>query len=114
MSDTVKLIVEIPKEDYEFTKGAKTARYFPSEYYVKLILNGIPLDSVIEEYVERGAITENMRMLYKIDLIKAEIANLDRHKDKYSSAFNRPDLIDLVVDDVLQILDRIDKAESEE
>ena len=43
MSETVKLIIEIPKEDYEFTKGAETARVFPSEYYVKLILNGIPL-----------------------------------------------------------------------
>lgn len=42
----MKLIIDIPKEDYEFTKGAKTARVFPSEYYVKLILNGIPLDSV--------------------------------------------------------------------
>ena len=47
MSDTVKLIIEIPKEDYEFTKGAKTARYFPSEYYVKLILNGTPLTSQV-------------------------------------------------------------------
>lgn len=43
MTDKVKLIIEIPKEDYEFTKGAKAARVFPSEYYVKLILNGIPL-----------------------------------------------------------------------
>ena len=49
MSDTVKLIIEIPKEDYEFTKGAKTARVYPSEYYVKLILNGIPLDDVKQE-----------------------------------------------------------------
>ena len=47
MSDIVKLIIEIPKEDYEFTKGAKMARVFPSEYYVKLILKGIPLDDVI-------------------------------------------------------------------
>lgn len=51
MSDKVKLIIEIPKEDYEFTKGAKTARVFPSEYYVKLILNGIPLDDVKAEIV---------------------------------------------------------------
>ena len=43
MSDTVKIIIEMPKEDYEFTKGAETARVFPSEYYVKLILNGTPI-----------------------------------------------------------------------
>lgn len=49
MSDNIKLIIEMPKEDYEFTKGAKTARVFPSEYYVKLILNGIPLDDVKAE-----------------------------------------------------------------
>lgn len=45
----MKLIIDIPEEDYEFTKGAKTARYFPSEYYVKLILNGTPLDDVKEK-----------------------------------------------------------------
>lgn len=49
MSETVKLIIEIPKEDYEFTKGAETARVFPSEYYVKLILNGIPLEDIKAE-----------------------------------------------------------------
>lgn len=40
----MKLIIDMPEEDYEFTKGAKTARYFSSEYYVNLILNGTPLE----------------------------------------------------------------------
>lgn len=52
MSDTIKLVVEMPKEDYEFTKGARTARFFSEEYYVKLILNGTPLpeDFSLEDY----------------------------------------------------------------
>ena len=48
----MRLIIDIPEEDYEFTKGAKTARYFSSEYYVNLILNGTPLDDVKAEIAE--------------------------------------------------------------
>lgn len=52
MSDTIKLVVEMPKEDYEFTKGARTARFFPEEYYVKLILNGTPLHK--GKWIDKG------------------------------------------------------------
>ena len=49
----MKLIIDISEDDYEFTKDAKTARYFPSEYYVNLILNGTPLDDVKAEIDEQ-------------------------------------------------------------
>lgn len=41
----------------------------------------------------------------QIDDLIAKISNLDRHKDKYSMVYIRPDLIDLVVDDVIGILE---------
>ena len=87
-TDKVKLIIEIPKPMYEDIKSKKGGY---SNYVHTAIRNGTPLDDV-----------------------KAEIANLDRHKENYSCVFNRPDLIDLVVDDVLHILDNIGKAESED
>lgn len=69
MSDTVKLVIEMPKDDYEFTKGAETARYFPSEYYVDLILNGMPLEDLrgmsgkFENRKEQRKVTETMNAL---------------------------------------------------
>ena len=90
MSEKVKLIIEITKEHYEATKKLDKKYPYMLAGGETAIAHGTPLDDV-----------------------KAEIANLDRHKDKYSCVFNRPDLIDLVVVDVLQILDNIGKAESE-
>lgn len=81
MSDTVKLVIEMPKEDYYFTKGAETARFFPSEYYVDLILNGIPLDDVLDKikgYINRVKNTglgkkKSLEFIEKyIDRLKAE------------------------------------------
>lgn len=71
MSETVKLIIEIPKEDYEFTKDAETARVFPSEYYVKLILNGIPLDDYDElrETKNGGCYGEKFGLLQTLNLL---------------------------------------------
>ena len=43
----MKIVIDIPEEDYEFTKNARTARTFNTEYYVNLILNGIYLDSML-------------------------------------------------------------------
>ena len=47
MSETVKLIIEIPKEEYEFIKSSFSAQ--PRHSYSKMILNGIPLDDVKAE-----------------------------------------------------------------
>ena len=80
MSDTVKLIIEIPKEDYEFTKGAKTARYFPPEYYVNLILNGTPL----------GSNSENSTEIIRCkDCKYAKIADPEDNQDGYTCQFHR-------------------------
>ena len=48
MNDTVKLVIEIPKEDYLNAKGINWAN-IPPEYvddYEYQIANGIPLDDV--------------------------------------------------------------------
>ena len=39
----MKLIIDMSDEEYDFTKGAKTARTYNAEHYVNLILNGTPL-----------------------------------------------------------------------
>ena len=59
----MKYVIDIPDNEYKNNR-----HYYDSVY------KGVPLDSVVEEYVERGAITENMKMLDMIDSIKAEIS----------------------------------------
>ena len=86
----------MPKEDYEFTKGAETARFFPSEYYVKLILSGKTLDSVL-------------------DKIRAEIKALSPEPTAYDVVDGNPikDAVWETIADVLKIIDKY-KAESED
>lgn len=45
----MKLIIDIPDKMYDFTKGAKTARFYPVETYVDMILKGIPLEEELEK-----------------------------------------------------------------
>ena len=45
----MKLIIDIPEEVYDFTMGAKTARFYNTEYYVNLILKGTPLEEEFEK-----------------------------------------------------------------
>jgi hypothetical protein len=47
MSETVKLIIEIPKEEYEFIKSSVLIP--PKDSYCELIVNAIPLDDVKAE-----------------------------------------------------------------
>ena len=83
----MKLIIDITEEDYEFTKGAKTARVFPSEHYVKLILNGVPLDRVkdkILNYNVRQHVSgsENFLKGYAVGMDKAaEILDKEVNND---------------------------------
>lgn len=71
----MRLIIDIFEEDYESAKQrwAKGGSVHKMDYCVS---KGIPFDSVIAEYVERGAITENMRMLDKIYSMRAEIEQI--------------------------------------
>lgn len=54
-----EIVIKMSDEDYEFTKGAKTARFFPSEYYVKLILNGTELPKGHGELVDTRELIQN-------------------------------------------------------
>lgn len=50
-----------------------------------------------------------------VEDIKAEIEHIDRHKDKFTMMYTRPDLIDMVLDEVLTIIDKhISKKENED
>ena len=44
MSETVKLIIEIPKEEYEFIKNLVVVP--PKDSYCELIVNAVPLEEV--------------------------------------------------------------------
>ena len=52
MSDTVKLIIEIPKEEYEYIKALSDVAIAPNTYSI-LVKNGIPLDTVKAEIKEK-------------------------------------------------------------
>lgn len=71
----MRLIIDVFEEDYEGAKQrwASGGSVHKMDYCVS---KGIPFDSVIEEYVERGAITENMRMLDKIYSMRVEIEHI--------------------------------------
>lgn len=85
MSETVKLIIEIPKEEYEFIKSSFSAQY--KHAYSKMILNGIPLDDVKAE-IEQNA--------YPI------VHGVNNH-EKGMTLYG-----------ILQVLDNIGKAKSED
>lgn len=94
MSDTVKLIIEIPKEvKQEFDKTESIAlkgAYFDLDGIIgKAIQNGIPLDDVKAE-IQRT--------------ITASWYNGENYKKNYRDG----------IDDALNIIDNIGKAESEE
>ena len=48
----MQILIDMPDEDYDFIKGAEKARYFTPEYYVDLILNGVPLPEHHEKIKE--------------------------------------------------------------
>lgn len=58
----MKYVIDIPDNEYK-----QNRHYYDSVYH------GTPFNDVIEEYVERGATTENMIMLKNIEDIKKEI-----------------------------------------
>ena len=74
---------------------SKIANFFKSEeYYTRTggdlfdaVKNGTSLPKIFED-------------------IKAEIEHIDRYKDKFTTMYTRPDLIDMVIDDVLTIIDK--------
>ena len=51
MSDTVKLIIEIPKEMYEALLNGYEEPY--SRMFSDTVKNGIPLDDVKESYIKK-------------------------------------------------------------
>lgn len=85
MSDTVKLIIEITKEDL---KRISEGEWIGTYTYDNMILNGIPLDDVKEEIADNICLTDD---LYNMET-------------KYTIEHSK----------LLKILDNIGKAEREE
>ena len=75
MSDTVKLIIEIPKEEYELIVGDEACGLHP---LTRAVAHGIPLDDVTAEIADLPtnmfeAYKLKSRVLYMLDNIgKAE------------------------------------------
>lgn len=119
MSDTVKLIIEIPKEVKQTFDKAKSYRlkcgfYDHGGIIGKAIQNGIPLDNNSERaetqaYFAGEAYGWEQGRKALIEDVKAEIEALPKaypfinHFDSYVKE-----------DDVFEILDNIGKAESED
>ena len=91
MSDTVKIIIEIPKEEYEYIKALSDVAIAPNTYSI-LVKNGIPLDSVKAEIKEKCDSID--------DIARANIYQYAPHRE----------IQDLLCD----ILASIDNAESED
>lgn len=118
MSDTVKLIIEIPKETKQAFDKAESNDFKISFYdhggiIGKAIQNGTPLDSCLDR-AELKAYFDGVGVGWKegredlLDDVKAEI---DKQYDRI-----RPYNIDVAngLEMALEILDNIGKAESEE
>ena len=81
MSDTVKLIIEIPKAEYELIVGDEACGLHP---LTRAVAHGIPLDDVKAEIAEEYANTQLMYPDYASGLSHAyEI--IVKHVDKAES-----------------------------
>lgn len=115
MSDTVKLIIEIPKDYYEIIKHDvenNLTDYRPFE----IIGNGIPLDddserAEVKAYFDGEAYGWEQGRKALIDDIKAEIAEEICLTDNPYTKETKYTIEHLKL---LEILDNIGKAESEE
>ncbi len=114
MSDTVKLIIEIPKETYEYWKTHR------DEYVLaEAIGNGIPLDrdsekAEVQAYFAGEAYGWEQGRKALIEDVKAEIEKLNPVDYGSMFSYESHNGAKDMQRDVLQILDNIDKAESED
>lgn len=108
MSDTVKLIIEIPRNEYEYTCNLTL---HDRSIWDNAIRNGIPLDSndsdraEVQAYFDGQAYGWEQGRKALIDELEAEIADISTCVDY--TAYK-------VKTRVLDILDNIGKKESEE
>ena len=100
----MKLIIDIPEDLKKMIFDNGMFDIAHSYRLAMCVKNGTPFDSVIEEYVERGAITENMIMLDKIDSIKAEIKAVAY--DDFTATDGLTECWICNLDEVLEIIDK--------
>ena len=62
----IELVIKIPEEVYDFTMGAKTARFYNTEYYVNLILKGTPLPKGHGRLIDADYLREDFKASNKI------------------------------------------------
>lgn len=60
----IELVIKIPEEVYDFTMGAKTARFYNTEYYVNLILKGTPLPKGHGVLIDRSEVIKSLLDYY--------------------------------------------------
>lgn len=119
MGETVKLIIEIPKKTVnEIKDNAMFAWSISSDIrwdITNAIVNGTPLDddpdrAEVQAYFDGEAYGWEQGRKALIDELKAEIIA----RDKYVKAIRSDNHCFFIVEEVLEILDNIGKAESED
>ena len=81
MSDTVKVIIEIPKDKYERCKERKLWSY-DAEILEGAVAMGIPLDDVKAEIKEKCNSWEKEGYLDEADALNVALKIIDKHIGK--------------------------------
>jgi hypothetical protein len=112
MSDTVKLIIEIPKAEYELIVGDEACGLNP---LTRAIAHGIPLDSNDSDYAEAQAYFDGQAYGWDegrkalIDDVKTEIKALSNANPSY---WHSGDMVER--EEVLEIIDSIGEGTANE
>lgn len=104
MSETVKLIIELPKDYYEIIKHdvEHNLTHFRTE---EIIGNGIPLDDVKAEINEERVFARDDFRQYKVDILGVDPETVDDEypNDEFHKGMER----------VIDIIDNIGKGDKE-
>ena len=102
--ENINPIDYVESEDYE---GLYNAERFKQnmldiiDKHIETMREATPEErQSVDDYIDSISTTVDL------EAIRQEIFHLDRYNERYSMVYNRPDLIDLVVDDVLNIIDK--------
>ena len=113
----MKLIIDIPDPIYEWVKNTGKFGLYHFDTLMNIVKNGTPLDSdseraEVQAYFAGEAYGWEQGRKALIDDVKAEIEDLDYFYDNDYFSSNRDSMFKC--NEVMQILDNIGKAESED
>lgn len=107
MSETVKLIIEIPKDMFEWFKNEEIIDEYDESALKQVFKNGIPLDDVKAE-IEEKAFTEE---IFDEDVFHSIFTESMTREEAEGESIIETEIVKLT--DVLEIFDNIGKGGSE-